>query len=467
MSWFRNLSLVKQFLLASAPVLLGATLVIDWWVAREIERGVASRIGEVTSLYVDSLVLPHIGYLLDADPNDKSHVAALDALLTDTALGQKIVAFNIWRPDGQIAYSTDSTLVGRKFPTSSGFATALAGRVSSEVIRREQHDHGFATGRWPPKLIETYAPVHEQVLGRVVGVAELYQGTAELDREAAAARWRSWLVVIASMLMTYLVLFGLVRRGSQTINAQREELHDRVAELSRLLAENAQLSASVRRAAARTTALNEHFLRRVAADLHDGPAQDLGFAQMRVESMAQGAAATQARVDVAREDLAAVRSALDAAMVDLRAISAGIQLPEIERLTCTEVVARAVRDYERKTGAKVALACAGDDADAALPVKLTVYRVLQEMLANGFRHGGAVDQRLNVMQAGGEIVLEAADGGPGFDVSQVASRAYGGLANIRERVRALGGQFELHSSANEGTRLRVRLPVRLPGEADE
>jgi hypothetical protein len=48
MSWFRNLSLVRQFLVASAPVMLGATLVIGWWVAREIERGVANRLGEVT-----------------------------------------------------------------------------------------------------------------------------------------------------------------------------------------------------------------------------------------------------------------------------------------------------------------------------------------------------------------------------------------------------------------------------------
>ena len=54
---------------------------------------------------------------------------------------------------------------------------------------------------------------------------------------------------------------------------------------------NAQLDAKVRRAAARTTALNEQFLRRVAADLHDGPAQDLGFALMRLESMATAATA--------------------------------------------------------------------------------------------------------------------------------------------------------------------------------
>lgn len=467
MSWFRNLSLVRQFLMASAPIMLGATLVIGWWVAREIERGVAHRLGEVTSLYVDSLVTPHIKFILDADPNDRSHLAALDALLTDTALGQKIVAFNIWRPDGQIAYSTNPALIGRKFATSPGFATALAGNVSSEIIHRGDDEHGFPIEHWPPKLIETYAPVHEEVLGKIVGVAELYQGSAELDREAASARQRSWMVVIASMLLTYAVLFGLVRRGSQTINAQRKELHDRVTELSGLLSENARLSANVRGAAARTTALNEHFLRRVAADLHDGPAQDLGFAQMRIESMAHGGSDAPPRVDVARADLTAVRSALDSAMADLRSISAGLQLPELDGLTCAEVVSRAVRDYQRKTGASVTLVAAAGNLDAALPVKLTIYRVLQEMLANAFRHGGAVEQRVSVTQADGEIVLEASDRGRPFDVAEVMSRRDGGLANIRERVRALGGQFDLRSSQASGTHLRVRLPARLADESDE
>ena len=116
-------------------------------------------------------------------------------------------------------------------------------------------------------------------------MAEFYQTTDELARETGAAQRRSWLVVAATMAVMYLLLFGLVRRGSQTIDAQRRELGERVAELSRLLERNAQLDARVRGAAARATAVNERFLRRISADLHDGPGQDLGFALMRLEAM--------------------------------------------------------------------------------------------------------------------------------------------------------------------------------------
>lgn len=464
---FRNLSLSRQFLVASFPILLVAVIAIGLWVAREIERGVVSRLGAVTSLYVDSLVAPHMQYLLDADPIDAPHRAALDALLTDTALGQKIVAFNVWRPDGRIVYSTNPGLIGRTFSTGPGFAAAAAGDVHSKIIDRAEQEHGFVDRDWPPRLIETYAPIHAETLGRVVGVAELYQRTDELARETDAAQRRSWIVVTAAMATMYALLFGLVRRGSETIERQRRELDDRVTELSALVARNAQLDARVRGAAARTTALNERFLRRIATDLHDGPGQDLGFALMRVETMTARAPADGALPAAQSADLQAVRTGLESALRDLRAISAGLQLPEIERLAPTEIAERAIRDYERKTGASVAFASTGTVDDVALPVKITLYRLLQESLANGFRHAGGAGQHVTLEQDAGQIVVEVRDDGPGFDAQQWASAGGVGLAGMRERVHALGGTFELDAAPGQGTAIRALLPVSVPEAGDE
>jgi signal transduction histidine kinase len=67
----------------------------------------------------------------------------------------------------------------------------------------------------------------------------------------------------------YLLLVGLVRQGGRTIRQQDAELRHKVGELDRLLAQNGALHERVRRAAGRTTALNERFLRRISAELHD------------------------------------------------------------------------------------------------------------------------------------------------------------------------------------------------------
>jgi signal transduction histidine kinase len=466
MRWFNRSSLSRQFLFASFPVLLAGMLVIGVWVEREVEQGIVSRLSEVQSLYVDSLVAPLLSELVAGGALDKPRHAALDALFADTPLGRKIVAFILWRPDGRIVYSNESQLIGRQFPLGRGLRTALAGTVYATVIDRGTQSHMYAAADWPERLIETYAPIHAGRHTEVVGVAEFYQNTDELDRAMREARIRTWGAVAITTLVMYLVLFGLVRRGSETILAQREELRARVDELHLLARTNAELASKVKRASARTTSSNEAFLRRVATDLHDGPAQDIGFAQMRVESMARAAGGDD-RAVVARADLDAVRSALEIGMADLRAIGAGLQLPDLEGLSFREVVARAVRDYERKTGASVALDQHGDFGTVTLPIRITAYRLLQETLANGYRHAAGAGQRVAVRWENGEIDVEVADRGPGFDQGLVSSRAQGGLAGMRERVHALGGTFEISSVRGDGTRVRVRLPATLATDGDE
>ncbi len=467
MRWLDRLTLSRQFLVASFPVLLVGSLTIGLWVEREIERDVVSRISEVQSLYVDSLVAPHVDDLFGYGVLDAKQKAALDTLFVDTPLGRKIVAFLIWQPDGRILYSNESELIGRQVPIGRGLRAALGGHVDAKVIDRRSPPHPYATARWPDRLIETYAPIRAAPLGKVVGAAEFYLTTAELDQAMRDARMRSWGVVLATTLLMYLVLFALVRRASATIVAQRAELTQRVAELSALARTNSNLAAKVRGAAARTAALNEASLRRIAADLHDGPAQDLGFAQMRIRSMVDRPTPEAGAPQVARADLDSVSSALDLAMADLRAICAGLQLPDLDALSAREVAARAVRDFERKTGVAVALDVEGGTSEVPLPIRITLYRVLQEALANGYRHGGAVDQRARLRMTEDELEVEVRDGGRGFDAATAGSRPQGGLAGMRERVRALGGTFEVGSSPREGTAVRVRLPTRLAEAGDD
>jgi signal transduction histidine kinase len=464
---FSRLSLSRQFLVASFPILLLGMLAVGFWVGKTIERGVVNQLGGVTGLYVDSFIAPHLQHLLHTDTLGEAQRAALDTLLTETPLGQRIVAFKIWNREGRILYSTNPAMIGHTFPIGEGLAAALAGGVHSEVSDLSESENEPEKLRWP-RLIETYSPVHADKLGTVLAVAEFYQTTNELVRETRDAQLRSWLVVAGTMLAMYLLMFGLVRRGSQTIDAQRRELRNKVAALSDLVTQNAQLHDRISRAAARTTALNEHFLRRIAADLHDGPGQDMGLALMRLESMSDicGNCPKDGRVPSLAEDFRSIHSALKSALDDLRSISSGLQLPEIERLQTGEIAGRAVRDYERKTGAMVRLAAASDLPEASLPVKITLYRLLQESLANGFRHGRGADQRVEVSNADGHLAVSVSDAGPGFDPLKTASEGHLGLAGMRERVELLGGSFQLQSAPGRGTVIRASLPVRVAGADD-
>jgi signal transduction histidine kinase len=466
---YTRLNLSRQFLVASFPILIVGMLVIGSWVGQTIEHGVVNRMGGVTSLYVDSFVAPHLQQLLNTDVLNEAHRSALDALLTDTPLGQRIVAFKIWSRTGRILYSTDATITGRTFPIGEGLAEALAGNVHSEISDLSQGENELENRKWS-RLIETYCPVHADKLGTVLAVAEFYQTTDELDREIRAAQRHSWLVVAATMLVMYLLIFGLVRRGSQTIDVQRRQLNDKVTELSALAGQNAQLHSNVRRAAARTTALNERFLRRISADLHDGPGQDLSLALMRFEAIADICSNCPPRGEGQHspgDNFREARTALQSALTDLRSISLGLQLPEIDRLCSNEIAARAVRDFEEKTGAKVTLTAACDQPETSWSVKITLYRLIQESLANGFRHGGGSDQRVDVSNVDGRLILTVSDKGVGFDPHKTNTKEHLGLQGMRERVEILGGSFQLQTAPGQGTVIRVSLPIQLPRTGNE
>jgi two-component system, NarL family, sensor histidine kinase UhpB len=87
-------------------------------------------------------------------------------------------------------------------------------------------------------------------------------------------------------------------------------------------------------------------------------------------------------------------------------------------------------------------------------VSQTVYRVMQEGITNVLRHAQATEMRLKAIAAGGKVLVEISDDGVGMPADVVMGR---GLTGMRERVRALGGTFELTRGDGQ-TRVRCSLP---------
>ena len=466
---FTRLSLARQYLLVSFLILFFGMLIIGAWVGRQIEIGVTHRIAAVTALYVDSLVSHHLQYLMDTDVSNDYHEEEIDTFLTATPLGQRIVAFKIWGSDGRIMYSNNPALVGLQFPMEGGLKKALGGDVYTEISNLKKEENIYEEQGWS-RLIETYVPVRMENESKVVAVIEFYQTLDELKSEIQAAQQRSWVMVGVSTIAIYLLMAGLVSRASNTILSQQNELQEKVVQLTGLLAQNEQLHSRVSRAAARAAALNERFLRRIAADMHDGPGQDLALALLKIDELAETCAActvTKVKRRAANDDFGTIQSALRSALADMRSILAGLRLPEIGQLSINETAGRAVRDYAHKTSAMVALSVSDELTDASLSVKITLYRILQESLSNSFRHADGASQRVNIAENEGQLIVEIADDGPGFNEQTVFPDTHLGLVGMRERVEILGGTFKVESTLNKGTVIRACLPLTLLDVDDE
>lgn len=465
-----KLSLVGRFLLTGFVVLLAGMALVGTWVGDQIEKGVISGTGVVTSIYLDSAISLHLQSLAGSRRIDDADRIALDRIIAGTHFGERAVALRVWTRDGRIVYNNpDPSVEGRQFPVTGALATAFAGQVRTQVANPAETDDA-STAKQGSRLIETYAPIRADNDGSIIAVAGLYQTADDLVQDVRAAQIRSWAMQAVVTLAILALFTTLVRKANDTINNQQMELQKKVVQLTALLTQNEHLHDRVSRAAARTTALNERFLRHVAADLHDGPGQGLALASMRIESLAEicnDCAVKAGNSSGIAEDFRTLHLALQSALADLRAILRGMHLPEIEQLTIAETVQRAVSDHERKSGREVPLAIADVPDDASVPVKMTLFRVLQESLANGFRHGGICNQRVAVAGTVDQLSVEVVDDGKGFDPKVLRTGGHLGLIGMRERVEALGGSFAVNSAPNKGTTVRATLPLSQQVDHDD
>ncbi|MBX7251828.1 MAG: sensor histidine kinase [Candidatus Promineofilum sp.] len=462
-----RLSLTQQFMIASLIILVAAALGLGRWAAGQIEQSVVSRTAETTALFVDSFIAPNLQELSTADTLTPDHIATLDRLLDDTPLGRQILSFKVWDAGGKVLYSAEPAAIGQVFPVGAELTRAWSGAVSSDISDLEDAENVLERTQ-RARLLETYAPVRLENSDEIIAVAEFYQTVDELERDIALAQGRTWLVVGASMLVIYLLLAGFVGRAGDTIDRQQAALSRQVAQLTDLLGQNEALHQRVQRAAARTTALNERVLRRISAELHDGPVQDIGLALLRLDNVVAqvGDGKTGGDDETAiAHDLDMVQTSMQRALLEIRALSSGMGVPQLSELTLPETLARAVRVHQQRSGTVVTLALDGTPERASLPVKITLYRLVQEALHNAYRHAGGIDQRVTLCYDAGRLHVEVADGGAGFGrADSVVGDDHLGLAGMRERVESLGGNFRVESAPGQGT--RVIADLSLAGEEE-
>ena len=470
-NWFEQLSVAQRFMLGSLVILALGMALIGTWVSRQIEDGIIHRTATTTALYVDSLIGPSVQSLVTGDALAAAESDRLDWLFSDTPLGQQVIAFQIWDPEGRILYSTVPALINTTAPIDDELAHALQGQVVADVGEAEGGEllPDDMAGR---KLIEIYSPIRNRDLGNVIGAAEFYYGINELEADLAAAQRRSWLVVGGITLFIYVLLASFIQRISNTIRRQQHELEHQVTQLTDMVEQNRELHDRVRGAAARTVALNERMLRRLSAELHDGPAQEISLALLRLDHMsallgAQSNPGPNGSAELDQE-LLLVEGSLRRSLDEVRSMSAGWSLPHLATLTVAQTIEHVERAHRRRTGEPLSVVTRDLPEQAPLATKIALYRIIQEALTNAWRHGGGRDLRLEVVRQGSDLRVDVSDAGPGFDPAKLNGEGdHLGLTGMRERAESLGGRFHVESRPDGGTRVVALLPLADTGEGNE
>ncbi len=471
-SGWASLSLAKRFALVAAAIVIVFMAIIGSWVASRIQNGVTQNAAAAAALYMDSFVQPLVQEMAEGAPLKPESKEALLGLFEESALGRRLHTLKIWAKGGVIAFSNNAQLIGRQFDPEPGLKLAWSGQVSAEFDELSDAENVLERSSHVP-LLELYVPIRANNSDNVIAVGEFYIEAEELERELNKAILQSWLLVGAVSFALFLALFGIVRRGSRTIDQQRSSLQDRVRQLSALLKQNRALKQRVEQAYRRTASINERLLHRLSADLHDGPAQFIGLALLRLDALRpfvevpdpkSGGGENSSPDDraAALEDLEMIRGSLNATLDELRQISTNLRLPEIDGMSAAETVALAVRNHERYTGSHVEAQIV-DNNSVSVPydIKVCLFRGVQEGLNNAFHHASGAGQTVLFRAKGDTLRLDISDDGPGIQNGNGngngESRKRGGLglAGLRDRVETLGGRLSIESNGMTGTQLSI------------
>jgi signal transduction histidine kinase len=454
-----HLNLVARFALFCLVILVAGALVIGAWVSREIRNGVIERSSAVTALYVESFVRPHLTGLESGSSLTDEDMAALSEIVQDTSLGRQIVLVKVWARDGSILWSSNPQLIGLTFPLEDDLKIAFSGRVDASMSDLDKEENRLERVEFS-QLIETYSPVKSSD-GEVIAAVELYQLPDDLLDQVHRSQRRGWLLVGAATVGMYLLLVGLVTGASGTITRQNKRLRTAFEHEQALQRNIRRLNEQLHRAAGEKAQTDEELLRRVAQDLHDGAAQDLALALLRLESLDRPDAAPEERAN-----FETIRFALDHSLREIRDMTTDLRLPQLDGLGWWGIVEKAAAEHRRRTGDVVAVEATPISSEPQPPQRIALYRVIQEALSNASRHAAGAVATVRLRQENGTCVLTIADSGPGFDPAAVPAnrrRARLGLQGMRERVELLGGSFSIDSKPGEGTTIEARLPLGGPG----
>lgn len=458
--WDR-LTLSQRFAVAGGVVMLLAMAAIGWWVSGRIERNVIDNTATATALYMDSFIAPLAQELDTADTLSIGPARAIEEMLSSSALGQRIVAVKIWKPGGLVAYSDAEDIVGRTFPVSESLKAALAGRVAAEFDDLSDEENALERGTDVP-LLEIYSPIREAFSGRILGAMEFYENATALETTLDHAKLQSWAIVAVITLSIGAALFGIVHSGSRLIERQKAELRDRLIEIESMAAQNTDLRRRIERAARQVSEANERTLRRISAELHDGPKQLIGFAAMRIDALSSSADPGRAK------DFAVVSGALDDALREIGHLCSDLALPEIEGLPLDQILRGVVAAHTFRTGTDVAADIVVDPT-VTLPhaIRLCAYRFTQEALNNAWRHAGGAGQSLRCRQDGNRLAIAVLnDRGPATEASAPERGSGLGLAGLRQRVESLGGHFAFGITAGGGAVAEMIVDVESYEDAD-
>jgi signal transduction histidine kinase/ABC-type uncharacterized transport system substrate-binding protein len=274
--------------------------------------------------------------------------------------------------------------------------------------------------------------------------SDLPPGSTVIFRELSVWERTKWIWISG-----LLIIFGLSILAAylQFSRKQLKQARDAQSQLSGLLI-NAQ----------------EMERRRLASELHDDFSQRLALLTLGLENASETLPDSSEATKRQLHELLNSASELGA---DLHTVSHRLHPSALEKLGLVPGLKALCEEFTSRQGIKIVFSSKNIPRSVPPNVALCLFRIVQESLQNLRKYSGASQGRVNLRKEGDKLFLSVSDEGHGFDMMEMRNRVGLGIRSMGERARLVGGQFEIHSEPEKGTRIDVCVPLQPENETAE
>jgi len=201
--------------------------------------------------------------------------------------------------------------------------------------------------------------------------------------------------------------------------------------------------------------------KRIAREIHDGPAQSMANIVLRTEIAER--MLNKQEFQMVKEELIDLKVQVRSGLEEIRKIIFNLRPMALDDLGLVPTLRKYIQDFEEKTKIRTIFDTIGKEMRLPSAMEAGIYRMVQEAFSNAFKHANPSYVALEITYQAQMVKIVVRDNGVGFHVDLIESRAkdstHFGLIGMRERVELLEGRMEIDSAINEGTKITIHIPI--------
>ncbi|HHV17565.1 MAG TPA: sensor histidine kinase, partial [Thermoanaerobacterales bacterium] len=213
-----------------------------------------------------------------------------------------------------------------------------------------------------------------------------------------------------------------------------------------------------RNLAAQIIKAQEEERRRVARDIHDGPAQTLANIVIQTEICEM---LLERDLNDAKKELNELKEIVRSSLQELRKIIFNLRPASLDDLGLRAVAKRYCEEFQEDTGIKTEFRVFGDKTRLHSDIEVTLFRVLQEILTNVKKHSKAKNCIVKLEFGNGKVNMVVTDDGVGFEQYKKDGKRterHFGIMTIKERIALVDGSFSIETALGKGTKVFTSIP---------